>query len=290
MAILSDTTIGSYLVNNPQIARADDPPAVNSVDKARDTAEKFEALLLQTMLKAMRKTMPGNDLFGSDQADMYMDMFDQELSADISKSKSLGIADTIYRQLAPQESREVGRANSLTGPMTNAVNSSSQSVRSGLPIPQEAFINRIVGHARSAAEALGTKAEAVLALAALETGWGSRVPQRDNGSSTHNLFGIKADQGWNGDSSQAKTSEFQNGEWTTQSAEFRAYDSEQRSIQDFADFILRNPRYGAALENAENPESFIREVHKAGYATDPAYADKAISIMDRITNSADLGI
>lgn len=291
MDLSTGNAISSYLLNNPEMAVSGDARGTESPDKARETAEKFEALMLQTMLKAMRKTMPGNKLFGSDQADMYMDMFDQHLSANISKSKSLGIADTIYRQIAPQGVEGRSSAGQLDDPFArNAQVSAASAERGELPVPQEAFIKRIVGHARSSAEALGTKAEAVMAIAALETGWGSRVAQRDDGRSTHNLFGIKADQSWNGDASLAKTSEYGEGGWRTEKAEFRAYASEQRSIQDFADFISRNPRYQTALDNASDPEQFIREVHKAGYATDPNYASKAIAIMKMITSAGGIDI
>ena len=111
------------------------------------------------------------------------------------------------------------------------------------------------------------------------------MAQRADGRSTHNLFGIKADRGWNGDTSLNGTREYSGGEWRSEKASFRAYDSEQRSIKDFANFISRNPRYRNALVNSADPERFLREMHAAGYATDPEYADKAIAIMNKIIAS-----
>jgi flagellar protein FlgJ len=53
-------------------------------------------------------------------------------------------------------------------------------------------------------------------------------------------------------------------------------------MQDFADFLRQNPRYETALSEADNPQRFIEELNKAGYATDPDYAEKVLSVMDKV--------
>lgn len=295
MTIGIDSSIAGYLVDNPQMAKSSVGSQATSADasneRARETAEKFEALLLQTMLKAMRKTTPGNTLFGSDQADMYLDMFDKQIAAGVSESSSLGIADAIYRQLVPQANTSPSVISGGLGERVNLAVSSEPSVRTGDVSSSDEpngvsgalqFMQRIATQARETAAALGTSLEAVVAIAALETGWGSRVAIRADGGSTNNLFGIKADSSWTGDSQLALTGEFEQGEMRMQRASFRSYGSEQQSVQDFGEFIRQNPRYQQALERAENSEQFIREIHKAGYATDPDYADKAIALMHEI--------
>jgi len=284
-----DSSVASYLVDNPQIAESRSSDRVLQPNKARETAQKFEALLLQTMLKAMRKTTPGDTLFGSEQANLYLDMFDQQIAADVSKNSGLGIADAIYRQIAPQSDASItgqSATNGIAAPSNVGEMKPSVSAWSTRIVvdktTQQQFIHRIAGHASKTAQSLGTSMEAVAAIAALESGWGGRVASRQDGTSTYNLFGIKADSGWSGKSNVATTKEFLNGAMQSSAALFRAYDSEQQSIHDFGDFIRQNPRYHQALEQAADPERFIREIHKAGYATDPDYADKAIEVLHEI--------
>jgi flagellar protein FlgJ len=128
---------------------------------------------------------------------------------------------------------------------------------------------------------LGTTPNAVLAIAALETGWGRHVLKNTEGESTNNYFGIKAtgnDSGY----SENPTREFLDGSWQKVEAKFKTYDNVEESINGFTNFILENPRYAKAIEHAEDPERFLKEIHKAGYATDPQYAEKAISILHQI--------
>jgi len=63
------------------------------------------------------------------------------------------------------------------------------------------------------------------------------------------------------------------------------YDNTADAVDGFANFILSNPRYSNALKHAGNPEKFLQELQDAGYATDPRYAEKAISIMRQIARN-----
>ena len=119
-----------------------------------------------------------------------------------------------------------------------------------------------------------------MAQSALETGWGKHVPHDGGGRASHNFFGIKADRSWDGDRQVHGTLEFESGSLVRRRAAFRQYDSMAASFNDFARFIQDNPRYGQALEARDDPEQFARELQQAGYATDPKYADKLISIMN----------
>jgi len=142
------------------------------------------------------------------------------------------------------------------------------------------FIVDILPQARSAAKSLGVSAELLLAQAALETGWGKHTIKFDDGRSSNNLFGIKAGLGWQGNSLHKASLEYQDGALQHQQSSFRAYATPAQSLADYVDFIRTNPRYRHALQQVGDDQAFIREIHQAGYATDPAYADKVISILN----------
>lgn len=141
-----------------------------------------------------------------------------------------------------------------------------------------AFVNELLPHARQAARELGVDANLLLAQAALETGWGQAVIKNRQGESSFNLFNIKADRGWQGKQAKVSTLEFDGGVAQKTMAGFRVYDSYQASFSDYVDFIKSNPRYGDALKQTANPAAYIRELQAAGYATDPRYAEKVMSI------------
>lgn len=143
---------------------------------------------------------------------------------------------------------------------------------------QQTFFNELMPHARQAAQSLGVDAKLLLAQAALETGWGQAMVKNGGGENSYNLFNIKADKAWQGKEAKALTLEFDGGVAKKQMAGFRAYDSYQDSFNDYVDFIKSNPRYEQALKNAENPARYIQSLQKAGYATDPKYAEKVMSI------------
>jgi flagellar protein FlgJ len=117
----------------------------------------------------------------------------------------------------------------------------------------------------------------VSAHAALESGWG-RLPLRNpDGSSTHNLFGIKAGGSWSGDKVASATHEFVNGVRQSARASFRAYASPADSFADYA-HLLSNPRYAAARGTGDDAQRFAQALQHAGYATDPSYAAKIAAI------------
>lgn len=99
-----------------------------------------------------------------------------------------------------------------------------------------------------------------------------------DGTSSHNLFGIKTGSTWKGAQARAITSEFRNGEMVKETAEFRSYASYQDSFHDLVTLLQSNNRYQEVLKSADNPEQFVRELQKAGYATDPNYASKISQI------------
>ncbi|WP_244104723.1 glycoside hydrolase family 73 protein [Burkholderia anthina] len=133
------------------------------------------------------------------------------------------------------------------------------------------FIAAIAPAAQACSKRTGVPASVTVAQAALESSWGKRAPGM-------NLFGIKADPAWRGPVTLQVTHEVVNGETITITARFRAYSDWEGSIDDHAAFLTGNPRYRPAFAFKDGP-NFARAIAKAGYATDPLYADKLIAIM-----------
>ncbi|MBY8929702.1 MULTISPECIES: flagellar assembly peptidoglycan hydrolase FlgJ [Pseudomonas] len=143
---------------------------------------------------------------------------------------------------------------------------------------QDEFVATMLPMAKAAAARIGIDPKYLVAQAALETGWGKSVMRAEDGSSSHNLFGIKAGQSWQGGQARAITSEFRDGAMVKETAQFRSYSSYQDSFHDLVTLLQSNDRYKEVVKSADNPEQFVRELQKAGYATDPAYASKISQI------------
>ncbi len=187
-----------------------------------------------------------------------------------------GVDPTKARQIEQRliESGELSRPNSTAAKV--------QEAPSRFDSP-ESFVNSMKPYAEKAAKALGVEPSLLLAQAALETGWGQKVVKNVNGSS-NNLFNIKADRRWQGDKIATQTLEFHDNTPVKETAAFRSYSNYQDSFNDYVRFLNDNPRYETALQQRGDSESFIRGIHRAGYATDPAYADKVLQVQKKIEN------
>ena len=140
------------------------------------------------------------------------------------------------------------------------------------------FVATMLPMAEQAAKRIGIDPRYLVAQAALETGWGKSVMRNTDGSSSHNLFGIKATGNWDGGEARAITSEYRDGQFVKETAAFRSYDSYQDSFHDLVSLLQNNSRYQDAVNAADKPEQFVQELQKAGYATDPNYASKISQI------------
>lgn len=147
----------------------------------------------------------------------------------------------------------------------------------------EEFVKHIYPLAQKAAARIGIDPKLMVAQTALETGWGKFMIPREDGTSSFNLFNIKADQRWSGESAEVQTLEFRNGQPQQERWPFRAYESLEDSVHDYIEFLTANPRYQQALEQAADSQAFAKGLQQAGYATDPRYARKIINIMDGST-------
>jgi flagellar protein FlgJ len=137
-------------------------------------------------------------------------------------------------------------------------------------------------HAKQAEQSTGIPYSFILAQAAIESGWGKREITKADGSSSHNLFGIKAGSDWQGDVAEVTTTEYIEGVPRKVVARFRAYDSHEQAFQDYANFLKNNPRYSQVLINGQTAQGFAYGLQNAGYATDPAYATKLLKVIQKI--------
>ncbi|EMN1930346.1 flagellar assembly peptidoglycan hydrolase FlgJ, partial [Burkholderia ambifaria] len=146
----------------------------------------------------------------------------------------------------------------------------------------DAFVDRLAAPAQAASASTGIPARFIVGQAALESGWGKREIRASDGSTSYNVFGIKANKGWTGRTVSALTTEYVNGTPRRVVAKFRAYDSYEHAMTDYANLLKNNPRYAGVLSASRSVEGFAHGMQKAGYATDPNYAKKLISIMQQI--------
>lgn len=283
-------------------ARANDPQTI------RKAAQQFEALFTQQLLKSARAANLGDDILGGGQTEFYQDMFDQQMALHLSSGKGMGLADVLVKQMMttqggtppeptarPQASTDLQTLRRLstprpeTVPARSAINPGPVSAEPAFSLPSLAvvgarptdpqnFVERIRPHAERAARELGVPAEAILAQAALETGWGKSVPAHADGRSSFNFFGIKATPSWDGGRLEKTTHEHLGGRMQKVAAEFRSYASEAEAFDDYVSFLKTNPRYAEALRQGDDTAGFVQGLQKAGYATDPQYAAKLLKL------------
>ncbi len=265
-----------------------DPAVLNEV------ANQFEALFLQMMLKNMRAASFGDPMMGDNkQHELYQDMMDKQLSLEMANGKGIGLAETIVEQLGGTPVKRVTAPMPVYRPIERAVVADVAPVSQ--PVVDDAnvaeagtttevkktewhdpvtFAKAVWPHVKRAASKLNVSPVGVLAQAALETGWGAKVMPGNNGASSLNLFGIKAANGWQGDSVAKKTVEFDGEVARQEVARFRAYPDVAATFADYASFLGNNPRYESVKNTGGNVAAFANALADSGYATDPRYAEK----------------
>lgn len=290
------------LNNLKQAARENSPEAIKEV------AKQFEAIFMNMMLKSMREASPQDSPFDNEQSRTFTTMLDQQLTTNLS-SKGLGLADILARQLSKSgytannamEQAVTDKTSSadthsnlrpdLTGNpfLNNIVNALKQNNAvtqpSALNGSATEFQNRMASHAETASQATGIPAHLMLGQAALESGWGKREIKAADGTPSNNLFGIKATGNWNGKVVEATTTEYIHGIKQKRIEKFRAYDNYADSFKDFANLMQNNPRYENVMANLHSPQGYAQAMQQAGYATDPNYATKLASVIQKISPS-----
>lgn len=282
----------------------------DSDEALKKVAQQFESLFVHELLKNMRsanQVFEEDSLFNSSESNFFRDMYDQQLSVDMAK-KGIGLADALYNQMRGQYGGEAAGAEkpaarqdagaepaaSLRKMSLNPYGESFQvssrklePAAASTPMFSDAkdFIDAVLPKAKKAAQALGINPLVLAAQAALETGWGKFMVNDKEGQNSHNLFNIKADSRWDGEKMSVSTTEFYDGKPIKENANFRAYATFDESFNDFVDFLQSNPRYQPALAVASDPEAFVQQLHKAGYATDPNYSAKVLSVYHQLVSS-----
>jgi flagellar protein FlgJ len=167
-------------------------------------------------------------------------------------------------------------------PQTHADGRSDAHPTSDAVTPQHAaqFVSTVLPTIRRAAVSLGVNPLALLAQAALETGWGKRMARTADGTPSLNMFGIKAGEGWNGARAVADTVEFSGGVATQRRTAFRAYASIEESVNDFANLLSNSPRYREAVAAGGNAQAYVQSIARSGYASDPEYGNKLNQILN----------
>jgi peptidoglycan hydrolase FlgJ len=235
----------------------DSPQAIKAV------AEQVEAMFLQMMLKSMRDASASDDPDANEMG-MYQDMFDKQVALTISQHADLGIGRLLKRQ--------------ISGKPAPALPKSAEETGSIAATPAE-FINRMMPAIKTAASSLGVNPMGLMAQAALETGWGQRMPRNADGSPSYNMFGIKAGDGWTGPKAITDSMEVTNGVAAPKRTAFRSYGSIEESVNDFAALLKNSPRYKDALAAGANASAYVARIGSSGYATDPDYGNKLNEIL-----------
>ncbi len=265
--------------------------AQQSPEALDGVARQFEGIFVKMMLKSMREASFGDPLFDTEATGLYRDLYDHQLSLELTKGRGLGIAEMLVQQLkefVPGTSAELSTNEPASAadmqrlernPALPAVAPVKPTATHGPEfVSKKSFLDTLLPLAKRAAKALGAEPVIMLAQAALETGWGRSIIRGLNGQSSHNLFGIKATKDWQGESVPVGTLEYEDGVATRRQALFRAYESFEQSFSDYVALLRGSPRYAGALAEVADPEAFMRALQQAGYATDPQYAEKVLRI------------
>ena len=261
-------------------AAARDPKAA-----IRETAKQFEALFMQQLMKSMREATMSSGMLDNSGTKLGTEMLDSQYAAKMSGLPG-GLAAAIARQLERQLGS--GAAEALGAPPGPA-GAPAQQVSSAQPLSQRQidFVRTHQEAARAAEAVSGIPAAFTVAQAAHESGWGQREIRNADGTPSHNLFGIKAGASWTGAVAEITTTEWVGGEPQKVSAKFRSYASYDESFRDYARLMKESPRYAgvvaaaaSAPASAASGQDFAAALQRAGYATDPAYADKLARLIN----------
>lgn len=270
-----------------------------SPEALKQAAQQFEAVFMNMLMKSMREATPQDGMFDSEQTRMYTSMLDQQLTQRMA-SRGIGLAEVMVRQLS--SALNVPPPGEGTAPGAAAVAPGIEAAAQGfplnvptpltpLPIPAgparsgsapahvEAFVQQLLPHAQAASASTGIPARFMLGQAALESGWGKAEIRGPDGQNSHNLFGIKAGAGWKGQTVDIVTTEYVNGKPQKQVESFRAYDSYADSFRDYANLLRSNARYQNVIAQGHDAAGFAQGLQQAGYATDPKYAQKLMSVI-----------
>jgi flagellar protein FlgJ len=281
----------------------------NSPEAFKSAAKQFEGIFINMLLKSMRATVPTSGLNDSSAQKMYQGMFDQQISQTMAQ-RGIGLADMMVKQLKARENTIAPDASNLSNTPqagVSAIASSESpiakmqkyqqqlaeyaaqhpvsSIGQAMSGGAQGFVQAVADGAQVASQITGIPAAFITAQAALESGWGKHQIINSDGTTSHNLFGIKAGPGWNGKVAKSWTTEVINGVSVKILDNFRAYDSYADSFKDYASLLVKNQRYQKVIANGQTVDGFANSMQTSGYATDPNYGSKLKNIIQNIQAS-----
>lgn len=258
----------------------------------KEAAKQLEGLFMQELMKSMRASTMSTGMLDNQATEMGTSMLDTQFA-----NQMTGLPGGLGEQIAKQLERQLGIASQTgtqqTGAQANgsgfnspatlpSLKSTTSDVTANAQVqfddknlsPSERFVRKHQWAAQAAERATGIPASNIIGQAALESGWGKHEIKMKDGTSSHNLFGIKAGADWKGKVAEVTTTEYSNGVAKKVTAKFRAYDSYAEAFTDHARLLSQSPRYSQTVAMADSVKDYAKGLQKAGYATDPAYADK----------------
>jgi len=245
----------------------------------KEAAKQFEGIFMQQLMKSMRDASMSSGMLDNAGTKMGTEMLDQQFATQMTGLPG-GLSDMIARQLERQ----------LGEPLANIAADAAKAAATAKPAEKTAaaplgsnlqgkerqigFLKLHDSAAKAAEAATGIPANFMVAQAAHESGWGRHEIKNSDGSTSFNVFGIKATSSWKGPTTEVTTTEVINGEARKVKAKFRAYGSYEEAFTDYARMMKNNPRYAKVVESGASAQGFAQGLQKAGYATDPEYAAK----------------
>jgi flagellar protein FlgJ len=247
---------------------------------AREAAKQFETLFTQQLLKSMRDATMSTGMMDNEATKMGTEMLDAQWASKMSGLPG-GLSDVIAKQLE----RQIGITQGVgTKPVTaNPAPLDPLNPDAPVAIPQKSAATFVQAHqdaADAAEKETGIPATFMIAQAAHETGWGRHEIRNADGTTSYNLFGIKAGPNWKGAVTETTTTEYIGGKAHKVTQRFRAYNSYAESFSDYAGMMKNNPRYASVVAAGKDAAGFAHGLQRAGYATDPAYATKLAKVIN----------
>ncbi len=244
----------------------------------KEAAKQFEGLFMQELMKSMRQATMSSGMLDNPGTQLGTEMLDTQFAAKMTGIKG-GLSEAIARQLERQMGLAAEGSKGVK-PAVPPINTLVQRTPLRPPSSAQEFVAMHSEGAQKAEHETGIPASFMVAQAAHETGWGKKAIRMADGSNSFNLFGIKATADWKGATTKIVTTEYIDGQARKLSQTFRAYSSYEASFADYARLMKTSPRYRDVVANAHSAQDFAQGLQRAGYATDPGYADKLSRVIN----------
>jgi flagellar protein FlgJ len=239
---------------------------------------------MQQLMKSMRQATLSSGMLENSGTQMGTELLDTQFAQSLS-GRPGGLSEMIAKHLERQLGEPLANM-AKDAASAQTVAATGQTGTAPLPAAlqgkerQVGFLKLHDSAAKAAEAETGIPATFMVAQAAHESGWGRHEIRNADGSSSFNLFGIKAGKDWTGPTTTVTTTEVINGQPRKVQAKFRAYASYEESFKDYAKLMKDNPRYSKVVAAGSSAQGFAHGLQRAGYATDPEYAKKLTNMIN----------